>query len=210
MTKQELFRGDNPFNEVMTRIFNLLELNLLWLIFSLPVITVGASTCALYTLCFRILSDRETSVFREFIKAFKENFRQSLPYTLTLLVAGGILAADFHILGGDGRSTQSILYGCCLVLLAGAVAVFSYAFPLFSRFENTFGGTMNNAWRLAATKLPQTLVLLLIHGLPWALLLLVPEVFFHVFWLWVFAGEAVGAYLSSMILAPVLAELERP
>ncbi len=210
MNAKDFFRGDNPFNEVMTRIFNILELNLLWIVFSLPVITVGASTAALYTICFRMLSDRETSIAREFRKAFKDNFRQSIPCTLTFLAAGGILAADFHILGSGGGSAQGILYGCCLALLAAVIAVYAYVFPLLSRYENTFAGTMNNAWRLAASKLPRTLVLLVIHGLPWALLLLVPKIFFHIFWIWVFAGGAAGAYLSSMILAPVFAELDRP
>jgi hypothetical protein len=67
---------------------------------------------------------------------------------------------------------------------------------------------MNNAWRLAASQIPQTLALLAIHGLPWILLLKVPGIFFHVFWIWIFAGEAVGAYLCAMILRPVFEKLK--
>ena len=207
MAGKEFFHSDNPFNEMLTRVFNLLELNLLWIIFSLPIITVGAATAALYTLCFRMLSNQETSIFKEFVRSFKENFRPSIPYTVTLLVTGTVLAADFHILGASGGSAQGILYGICLVLLVAFAAIFSYAFPLFARYENTFSGTMNNAWRLAASKIPQTLALLAIHCLPWILLLSVPDIFFHIFWIWIFAGVAVGAYLASMLLRPVFTGL---
>lgn len=208
MAKQDFFNSDNPFNVMLTRIFNLLELNLLWILFSLPIITIGASTASLYAVCFRMLSDREAGIFREFVKNFRQNLRQSIPYTLTLFLAGGILAADLHILGQSEGSMQSILYGFCLVFLAAVLSVFSYAIPLLSRYENSFTGTMNNAWRLAAVKIPQTFLLLIIHGLPWVLLLFVPGFFFHFFWIWVFAGGAVGAYLSSVILRPIFAELE--
>lgn len=207
MAGKDFFKSDNPFNEMLTRIFNLLELNILWIVFSLPVITAGASTAALYTVCFRMLSDRETGIFREFVGSFRKNFRSSIPYTLAVLIAGGILVADLHILGRSGGGAQGILYGICLVLLTAVGAVFSYAFPLFSRFENSFAGTLNNAWRLAASKIRETLILLAVHGLPWVLLLLVPEIFFHIFWIWVFAGGAVGAYISSMILNPIFDKL---
>ena len=208
MAVKDIFKRNNPFNEMLTRVFNLLELNLLWIVFSLPIITLGASAAALYALCFQMLENRETSIFKEYVKVFKNNFRPSLPYTLTLLAGGVVLLADLHILGAGEGGSSGILYGCCLVLLAALAAVFSYAIPLFSRYENSFVGTMNNAWRLAATQIPQTLALLAIHGLPWILLLKAPGIFFHVFWIWIFAGRAVGAYLCAMILRPVFEKLK--
>ena len=55
MAVKDIFKSDNPFNEMLTRVFNLLELNLLWIVFSLPIITLGASTAALYAVCFQML-----------------------------------------------------------------------------------------------------------------------------------------------------------
>ena len=208
MAVKDIFKSDNPFNEMLTRVFNLLELNLLWIVFSLPIITLGASTAALYAVCFQMLDNRETSIFREYVKAFKINIRPSIPYTLTLLAGGAVLLSDLHILGTGEGGASGILYGCCLALLAALAAVFSYAIPLLARYENSFVRTMNNAWRLAASQIPQTLALLAIHGLPWILLLKVPGIFFHIFWIWIFAGEAVGAYLCAMILRPVFEKLK--
>ena len=67
---------------------------------------------------------------------------------------------------------------------------------------------MNNAWRLAVTQLPRTLLLLLIHGVPWILFLFLPEVFFRIFWIWVIVGGAAGGFLSVAVIKPVFDRLE--
>jgi uncharacterized membrane protein YesL len=208
MAKKEYFRIDNPVNETLTWVFNLAELNLLTVICALPVITAGSSLAAMYTMCFRLMSGQEESIRKGFFTAFKENFRKSIPYTVSMLVCGGILLADFHILGGNSQAASSVLYGCCIVLLVACVAVFAYALPLFSRYENSFRGTMNNAWRLAVTQLPQTILLLLIHCLPFVLFLFLPAVFFRIFWFWLIIGGSVERYLASIVLRPVFSRLE--
>ena len=85
MAGKEFFHSDNPFNEMLTRVFNLLELNLLWIIFSLPIITVGAATAALYTLCFRMLSNQETSIFKEFVSRLPQTLNERFGDLLSVL-----------------------------------------------------------------------------------------------------------------------------
>lgn len=202
------FQDDHPVNEALSFVCSLLELNLLWLVCSLPVITIGASSAALYSMCFRLLEHREGRVAAEFWKCFREQLRSSVPYTLTLLAGGIILILDFHILGRGNGSWDGIYYGVCLFLAAAFLAVMCYAIPLFSHFSNTFAGTMNNAWRLAAAKLPLTGLLLLIHCLVPALILSAPSVFFGIFWIWLCAGRAVSCCLASRALRPLFRELE--
>ena len=59
MAVKDLFQPDNLFSEVMTKIFDILLLNMLWLICSLPVVTFGASTTALY---YVMMKDRKSVV----------------------------------------------------------------------------------------------------------------------------------------------------
>lgn len=90
MTARDIFKPDNLFNEVMTKIFDILLLNFLWLLCSLPVISFGASATALYYMMMKLVRDEESGIVRGFFKAFKENFRQSLPVTaLFFCVCGG-------------------------------------------------------------------------------------------------------------------------
>lgn len=75
MAAKDIFRPDNLFSEVMTKIFDILLLNILWLICCIPVITFGASTTALYYVMMKLVRDEENGIVRGFFKAFKENFR---------------------------------------------------------------------------------------------------------------------------------------
>ena len=81
MAVKDLFQPDNLFSEVMTKIFDILLLNMLWLICSLPVVTFGASTTALYYVMMKLVRDEENGIVKSFFKSFRDNFRQSLPVT---------------------------------------------------------------------------------------------------------------------------------
>ena len=146
------FRGDSAYTQIMTKIFNIFWLSILWLLCCIPVITIGASTIALYYVMLKLVKDEETTVTREFFHSFKQNFLQSLPVTVIVLVVVVVLVADFHILGAAGRAQgASFMYGFCIVLGIICAAVFSYVFPLLAKFENTVKKTFENGARLAAT-----------------------------------------------------------
>lgn len=138
MAFKDNFRGDSAYTQIMTKIFNIFWLSILWLLCCIPVITIGASTIALYYVMLKLVKDEETTVTREFFHSFKQNFLQSLPVTVIVLVVVVVLVADFHILGAAGRAQgASFMYGFCIVLGIICAAVFSYVFPLLAKFENT-------------------------------------------------------------------------
>lgn len=149
MAFKDNFRGDSAYTQIMTKIFNIFWLSILWLLCCIPVITIGASTIALYYVMLKLVKDEETTVTREFFHSFKQNFLQSLPVTVIVLVVVVVLVADFHILGAAGRAQgASFMYGFCIVLGIICAAVFSYVFPLLAKFENT-NPEDKNAWTLA-------------------------------------------------------------
>lgn len=130
MAFKDTFRGDSAYSQIMTKVFDIFWLSVISILCCIPVITIGASLSSLYYVMLKLVRDEETAVTRNYFKAFKQNFVQSLPVTLLLLVIIGILTADFHILGQNGSQNASIIYGCCVVILLAAAAVFSYVFPL--------------------------------------------------------------------------------
>ena len=93
------FSYDSKFGQLLDKFFNSCYLNLLWLVCSLPLFTVGASTTALYYVTLKIArGGEETSVTRMFFRSFRENFRQSTVLWLILLVVGLLLAGDGFVL----------------------------------------------------------------------------------------------------------------
>ena len=68
---------DNPVISGMSRIFDMMCLNVLWLVCSLPIFTIGASTTAMYTVMLKVVKNEEGYIVKGFFKAFKENFKKS-------------------------------------------------------------------------------------------------------------------------------------
>ena len=136
---------DNIVVRALSRLFDLILLNILWVLFSLPLVTVGASTAALYSVMMKIVANEEGYIIRGFLDAFRRNLKQSTVVWLMLLAAGAVLAADVMILGSfTGMPAKAGL------VLLGAVAFIYlteliFVFPLIARFENTTFRTIKNA-----------------------------------------------------------------
>ena len=208
MAFKDNFRGDSAYTQIMTMIFNIFWLSILWLLCCIPVVTIGASTIALYYVMLKLVKDEETAVTREFFHSFKQNFLQSLPVTVIFLVAVAVLVADFHILGtSGGQSGASFMYGFCIVLGIVCAAVFSYVFPLLSKFDNTIKKTFENAARLAASHIGQTLVITVVNLLPVIWFLVFPQTFSTIFWIWVFVGGGIQAFVNSLFLRQIFDQL---
>ncbi len=203
---RKFFQADNPYNEWMSKLFDIIWLNILWLIFCIPIVTIGVSTSALYYVMLKLVRGEEGGITGSFTKFFRENFRKSLPYTLALLLFSAVMLADFSILKAQ-EGGWALVYGACIAIMAFGIMVFSYVFPYFSRFDNPVKETFGNAWRLAVTHPARTAGILAVNCLPFLWFLLSPETFAAIFWIWFFCGEGISAALCSLLLNPIFDEL---
>ena len=83
-----MFSPDSKIMTVLTRITDLILLNILFLISCLPVFTVGAAVTALYSMCFRLMREEYNGIIRPYFQAFKTAFRQATAIWGILLIAG--------------------------------------------------------------------------------------------------------------------------
>ena len=67
---QKLFSTENPVWRAMDRMGDLMILNVLFIFFSIPIVTIGASTTALYTMTFKLLDETEGNLIKNYFKAF--------------------------------------------------------------------------------------------------------------------------------------------
>ena len=187
--------------QYLSRLYDLAVLNLLFLLSCLPVFTAGAASAALYTVCFRMDTEKETGIFRSYFRAFRENFRQgTLLWLLFLLFGGGCLA---NILLFSSRlPVLGILFR---VLFALAVMIFSYVFPLLSRFSNDVRSTLKNAMALCLGYLPRSVILGALNIFPWTILVLNLYAFLNMAFAWVFLYFSAAAYVGSRLLKSIFA-----
>lgn len=69
------FNLDSPVMRFLTKVADLIILNILFLICCIPIVTIGAASTALYTVTMKSVRDEESYVIRSYFKAFKDNFK---------------------------------------------------------------------------------------------------------------------------------------
>ena len=94
-----IFNYDNPVWRFMGKFCDILLLNILWTLCSVPIVTIGASTTAVYYVTLKLVRDEEGPTVRSFFRSFKENFKQATVIWLILLVAGLLIGFDLYFLG---------------------------------------------------------------------------------------------------------------
>lgn len=160
----KLFDMDNPFFRFVGKLVDVLWLNIIWLIFSLPIVTIGASTTAMFSVTMKLVRDREGYIWQGFWKSFKINFKQSTIMWIGMILVYSILGTDIyffmHQTAAYSKLLLSFMIGITLVVTAACI----YIFPLQAQFENPIKQTVKNALIIAVKHMPWTLLLLLILG----------------------------------------------
>ncbi len=125
---RRLFDMEGPLMGFLFKVFDCMGLSLLWLLFSLPVITMGAASAALYATVRRCLQDNEGHMISTFWNAFRENFKRSTLCWLIQLAVLALLVLDAAVFrsmkaGGDLLGN---LYWVILFLICAAVTWCAY------------------------------------------------------------------------------------
>ena len=105
---------DNVVTRALSRICDFVILNILWLVCSIPIVTIGASTAALYSVMQKIIRNEEGYIASGFFKAFKENFKQSTIMWLVIVILGSILSVDLSVarmLEGTMKLVFQVIFG---------------------------------------------------------------------------------------------------
>lgn len=157
-----IFNYDNKFFRTVNKIVDGFYASVLWLLFSLPVVTFGASATAFYYTAHKSLRGNRGYVWRSFWSAFKSNFKQTTKIWLILLVLFGFLYADTQITFEylKQESPLGMLYYFFYLLMFFEVVWGVYIFAYSARFANDLKNTMKNAAIIAVANLPRSVLVL--------------------------------------------------
>ena len=200
---RKLFDADSGLMRGLSRLTDLVLLNLLFLITSIPIVTIGASASAIYSVFFRWHRQEESGYVKAYFHAFARDFKEATVLWLAFVVFMAISIFDiwFFFYQTEPLSYFGVLFG-----FLGAMGLFtySYAIILVSVFANSFAGTLKNALLMAVAYFPRTLVMALINLFPFLLVGLFPSLALQLGWLLVLLAFSGGAYLNSLLLKPVI------
>lgn len=164
---QGIFNYDNPVWRYIGKLGDLIILNILWIICSIPIFTIGASTTAVYYVTLKLVRDDDGYTIKSFFKSFKENFKQATVIWLILLAAGLVLGFDlyFAFMVVTGNSAVRTLFTAAIGALTLIwLFILTYAFPLQSRFYNPVKRTLFNAMFMSIRHFFHTLGMLAIDA----------------------------------------------
>lgn len=201
------FAPDSKFMAFCSKLVALVKLNLLWLLCSLPLITIGASTCALLAALNQIKAGEDGGA-GVFFRAFRLHFRKATILWLAMVFLGGMLALDYRLIAYmqfPGRMAVIVVIFFCALAL---VLVSSLIFPLLVRFPGSIKDTVVNAVLLSIANLPKMLLVTAMNILPALLLIVAPLVFFFLSFLLPICGVSLIALYDLNVLEKIFLKLE--
>ncbi len=206
---KDLFNIDSPFMQLLTRVGDLIIVNVLYLICCVPIVTIGAATAALHKVAQAIVYDTDNGIVKTFFRAFRDNFKQATALWLMMAVFAAAMGCNYLLISGFVAGTLETVLKGVLVVAGGLVLVMaSYMFPMMVRYTNTIRELAVNALILAVVKLPRTVGLFLLSCMPLLVMALSLETFLKTLVFWLAIGFGFTAYMSASLLKRVFQELE--
>ena len=141
-------KEDNPIYDRMETAVQLMFLNVMWFVCSLPILTICASTAALNYTCIKRRRDEVDSIVKMFFRSFAQNIRQGLILGTGMLAVLIILSACLiQVLGmiNAGHGIGVLFAVALVILLFLWLVLFAYLFMVLARFDNSIFRTLTNA-----------------------------------------------------------------
>lgn len=198
----KIFDMEGPLFTGLSRLADLIWLNILFLICSIPIVTIGASFTAMYYVTMKMVKNEESYITKSFFRSFKLNFKQSTIIWLILLAVYGILFIDVRIMNGyygaiveAGGNFNKIILALLFAIFIILTFITIYIFPVLAKFYNSIKNTFKNALLISARHFPYTILLIVLNIAPFVLMYL----FYQLMVLFVFLVFSGIAYVSSYI-----------
>lgn len=165
---------NSRFYGMMETISVFFLLNLFWILFSLPIITIFPATAALFAMVRDFSIGRNTSLFQTYIKYFRAYFKQSFVFGLAFFAFATIIYIDFMII--DELNTVMRVLVFSVLLLLGAILMFIsiYLFPVIVHFQSSLKSTVKNAFFYSIMYFPTTTISIFLLAAVGLLVFLMP------------------------------------
>ena len=192
-----IFNYDGWLMQALSKVADIIIIGLLWLVFSLPIITIGASTTALYYTVHKVLRKGTGTVWSAFWKAFKSGWKQSTVLFVVVVIVGVAISLSLYYgyvmyLAG-ALEKLFIIFLCVLDVLA--LAWLSYLLPYASRFNARTGEILKNCAIIAFANIVPSIGVVAVWLITWFLALNIP--------IMLLIMPVIGTWVTSCILEKV-------
>lgn len=159
----QIFNPDNPVMRFLSKFCDLMLLNILFLLTSVPIFTIGASTAAMYKITLQIVTNDDPYIIKGYFKAFRENFKQATLIWIPILFVLIFFAVDLYVVYNIIDPSYSYLQFPIWIIMFVILSIIIYAFPLIGRYETTSKHILKNSVLLSVANMPVTIMIIAIH-----------------------------------------------
>lgn len=196
------FSPDSKFAQVMTSVGEMMLLNLCFLLGSLPLVTAGAASTAMYTVMGRRLREEGSGTIVPFFKAWLSNLKMGSLFWVSQVFVTVSLGMILFL------PLPTFFKVIAVVLLILVTLLFSVIYPQIARFRNRWFSYLRNAVILLVLKLGWVVLNTLVLLTPVIAFLLAPMEFLRFGFIWILFGFSGLFYLSARITQKIFLPLE--
>lgn len=162
-TERNIFGFDGSFINICDKIFDVMALGFLWILCSIPIVTIGASTSALYYAMVKCVKKGNGYIAREFFRSFGTNLVPGCFIWILVVAASFAMQLNIGILMKKTDSYVGLFFICVYALTSVWIVTFAcYVFPALSRFDMSSGWLIKLAMYMTVRYFGTTIALLLI------------------------------------------------
>lgn len=190
---------------LLIRMTDLIFLNILFVLFSLPVFTFGASKSALYDQVRNLMKGDNNQIFKNFYKSFMIYFKRSTLIWLFYLLCLAFISLNIYAilqLPPNGLTTLFTMSTTFVFLVLNIT--FFYMIVLNVYFENSLKNVIINGFKLALVNLPMTILLMFIEYLPVIIFFFFTHYFLYLITIYLVIGFSLSASINTNILMNTL------
>lgn len=205
---RKIFDMDNGFMRGLSRITDMVILNILFLVCCIPIVTIGASLSALYSMTLKMVRNEEPYIIQGFLKAFRENLKQGMLFGTAATLALAAAAANLFLLGNveSGGLLSVKIVSIAVIVLVLLLSL--YIFPVIARFQMSSGEIFKNAFLLCGVHFTKTLFMLAMY-IPVLIMMFYSEItMFLLLTIYIVLGFSTMAFLQSFVLRNIFANYE--
>lgn len=204
---ERIFRFDGPVYQLMSRVWQLLVLNFLMLITSLPIITIGASQTAAFVVVGKIIRNEALLVWPEFWRNFRKNFQTSLLATIGMIVVGWVLWVNWQSFALLKGMSLLVIIGVLLVSLLWLNLV-QLLFYYLARYEGSLVSILKTCLKIILSYPLRCLFIALVSWAPVVLMVMTTTGFVFGLYLSLFIGTAGSQLLRGYLLQRLFEKVE--
>ena len=201
------FDPESKIMQALTFLADLILLSVYFVLTSLPIVTIGASATALYSL-FQREYDRQSSITIRYFKAFAANWKPATISWCIQLVVTVLLAVDLYFLQFISSALASLLQVISIVLLIILSVAGSLVYPQIARYQNKLGRYWRNAFLLCFPKMWMLLPNLLLFLFPEIVLFIRPDIYLYCLLLRLILIIGFQFYMSSLLMKKLFQSVE--